>query len=164
MSRAASTQGRSRIHGIRVDVGAQLRPHIGVHHEVDARTRLPEAEYRARLSEVDARIRARTSPSEPTLDDAADLFGDLPALWAEAEPDERRRLVAPLIERVYLDLDSRQVGAFTPLPAFRSLLRATRHNAESRAVILTGDAAMSPLMLAWWRRGSAQLPHPYRLS
>ena len=78
--------------------------------------------YRARLSEVDARIRAKTTSSEPTLDDAAELFSNLPALWEAAEPDERRRLVAPLIERVYVDLDSSLVGAFTPSLALRSLL------------------------------------------
>ena len=55
--------------------------------------------------------------------DAAELFGNIPAFWEEAEPGERRRPVAPLIERVPLDLESKRIGAFTPSPAFRSLLQ-----------------------------------------
>ncbi len=115
---------------------------------------LPEAEYRGRLAEIDARIRARTAPSEPTLGDAAELFGDIPALWEEAGPEERRRLVAPLIERVYVDIESKRVGAFTPSPAFRSLLAAaTQRRSQSRAVILSPDETRSPEIMAWWRRG-----------
>ena len=120
---------------------------------------IPEAEYRARLRGLDALIRARATPSEPTLDDAASLFNDIPALWAEAGAEERRRLVAPLIERVYLDLESKRVGAFTPSPAFRSLLKgAVQRRTQSRAVILTADETESPEILAWWRRGRIELP------
>ncbi|MCC6237291.1 MAG: recombinase family protein [Dehalococcoidia bacterium] len=117
-----------------------------------------EAEYRVRLAEVDARIRAKTTASEPTIDEAAALFRDVPAMWAEAEPDERRRLVAPLIERVYVDIESRRIGAFTPSPAFRSLLQgALQRTRGSQAVILSPDETESLEMMAWWRRGRPQL-------
>ena len=120
---------------------------------------LPEAGYRARLAEIDARIRARTAPSEPTLGDAAELFGDIPALWEEAGPEERRLLVAPLIERVYVDIESKRVGAFTPSPAFRSLLAAaTQRRSQSRAVILSPAETRSPEIMAWWGRGRIELP------
>ena len=96
-----------------------------------------EGEYRARLAEVDARIRATSTTGAPAVEDAAELFENLPALWEEAEPDERRRLVAPLIERVYVDLGSERVGGFSPSPAFRSLVEAAVRRSDSKAVILS---------------------------
>jgi len=94
-----------------------------------------------------------TTDRHPKFHDLRDI------LWAEAEPDERRRLVAPLIERVYVDIESRRIGAFTPSPAFRSLLQgALQRTRGSQAVILSPDETESLEMMAWWRRGRIELP------
>ena len=65
------------------------------------------------------------------------LLSDLPSLWSEATPDERRRLVAPLIERVYIDVESKRVSGIVPAPAFRALLEAAmQRTADCPAVLL----------------------------
>ncbi|MGB2695641.1 MAG: recombinase family protein, partial [Dehalococcoidia bacterium] len=73
-----------------------------------------EAEYRRRLGDIDAQIEAAHPASLPSVEEAAALFGDLPALWEEANSEERQRLVAPLIDRIYIDLQERLVAAIVP--------------------------------------------------
>lgn len=142
--------------GPSVDALKEQRKRLGRVYMDEA---ISDVEYRDRLTMLDARIRAKASASQPTLEAAAELFGNLPVLWEEAQPDERRRLVAPFIERVYVDLRSKRIGAFTPSPAFRSLLQGgLERTNRSNAVILTPDEMESPEMLAWWRRGRVELP------
>jgi hypothetical protein len=81
-----------------------------------------EAEYVVRLNGIDARIRLAQPVSQPTVEEAASLLTDLPGLWQEATNEERRRLIAPLIERVHVDVEFRRINAITPAPVFRSLL------------------------------------------
>ena len=50
--------------------------------------------------------------------------------------DERRELVGPLIERVYVDIGSRRIGAITPAPQFGSLLAHAVRAAPDAAVHL----------------------------
>jgi hypothetical protein len=109
------------------------------------------------VAEVDARIRAKSLASAPTVEDAAALFANLPALWDEAGPQERRRLVAPLIERVYVDLESKRLGGFAPSSAFRSLRKRAVRRSDSEAVILSPDEPESLESVGWWRRGRISL-------
>ena len=45
-------------------------------------------------------------------------------LWNEATPEERAQLIRPLIEKIYVDIDTKKVTAFKPAPAFRALFNA----------------------------------------
>ena len=94
------------------------------------------AEYEARLAALDAEI-AFAAGSEPVeADEIAALLADLPSLWAEATPDERRRLIGPFIERVYIDVESKRISGIVPVPAFRALLdTAIRKTADCSAVL-----------------------------
>jgi hypothetical protein len=68
--------------------------------KVYLRGRMSDAEYEAQLDEIDAQLRL-TNPMElPTLEEAAQLFENIPQLWEEATPEERRNLMSPLVERV----------------------------------------------------------------
>jgi hypothetical protein len=50
------------------------------------------------------------------------LASRVPSLWEEATPEERRRLLIPLVERVYVDISTKRVGAIVPASGFRLLL------------------------------------------
>ena len=120
-----------------------------------------DTEYETRLAAIDSQIRAAQPISSPSIEEAARLFSDLPALWTEAAPDERRRLIAPLIERVYVGIDTRRVGAITPSPTFRALLeRGVERATSADCVVLTPAEAQDPdrNWCGWWRRGSLKLP------
>ena len=118
-----------------------------------------DAEYEERLSEIDHQLSLTTSLELPSLEEAGLLFGNIPQLWNEATPEERRKLISPLIERVYVDIDSKLIGAVKPVPAFARLLDAAMTNSESSALVLLSEDETERLKdWSWWRRGRVELP------
>jgi hypothetical protein len=81
-----------------------------------------EEAFNRKLADLDAQIRAAQPVSQPGLEDAVALLSDLPGLWQEATSQERQRLMAPLIERAYIDVEPRRIAAIVPTPAFGPLL------------------------------------------
>ena len=118
-----------------------------------------DAEYKAKLAEIEAQI--RTAQPAPILKvaECLALFKDLPALWAEATPEERSRLIAPLVERVYIDVETRWVAAITPAEGFGSLVKEVLEQPDwSACVLLPAEAANQSDWWTWWRRGRIELP------
>ena len=102
-----------------------------------------------RLAAIEERGQEALRPSTPAFDEAMELFSDMPALWERAASEERRRLVAPLIERVYLDIDSRRIGAITPSPEFKALIdHALEPTTEPEVVLVPPESAED---LSSWR-------------
>ena len=136
-----SADWRKRIAGYTVDAGER-----GIDSLQESRQRLVRAyadggfslaEYEARLAAIDVEIRhaAGTTPIE--VDAVASLLSDLPALWAEATADEQRRLVAPIVERVFVDVETKRISGLVPMPGFRTLLGAgMQKTADAAAVLL----------------------------
>ena len=114
--------------------------------------------YKARLSDLDARIARANAVVPPTYAEAAALFQKIPNLWKEATAEERRRLLSPLIERVYVDMELKLVGAITPSPAFRALLQCAVQKSGSNVVLVSKDDMESLGVWSWWRRGRIELP------
>jgi len=83
-----------------------------------------DQEYKVRLAEIDRQIEQTSVITPPAIEDAVKLFEDLPMLWNEATPEERRMLVKSLVELVYVDLQTKRVTAVKPTPAFRALFGA----------------------------------------
>ncbi len=119
---------------------------------------ITDAEYEAKLAELDARLRLTEIVELPTLEEAASLFGAIPQLWEEATPDERRKLISPIVERVYVDMESSRIGAIVPAAGFRRLLAVAMVTAESSAAMLLSDDDADRLKVwSWWRRGRVEL-------
>jgi hypothetical protein len=113
-------------------------------------------------SEGGVQLRRRPTPrrdARECVEEAAELFQNIEILWKEATPEERRRLISPLIERrVYVDMDLKLIGAITPTPAFRGLIQCAIKKSHSKVSILT-DADEERLdVWSWWRRGRINLP------
>ena len=118
---------------------------------------IQEDEYQRRLAVIDGQVRAAQPTSLPNVQEAAGLFNDLPALWAGATNEERQRLLAPLIDRVYVDVELHQVAAITPAPAFRTLLEgALTRSRHAACLVMSPDQAAR--WWRWWRRGRIELP------
>ena len=116
-----------------------------------------DAEYEELLSEIDRQLSLTTPIEPPSLEEAGQLFENIPQLWSEATPEERRKLISPLIDRVYVDIDSKLVGAVKPNPAFAKLLDVARINADASALILLSDDEADRLQVwTWWRRGRVE--------
>ncbi len=104
------------------------------------------AEYEARLAAIDAEIRHAAGTTPVEVEEVAALFGDLPGLWAEATPDERRRLVAPIIERAFVDVASKRISGIVPMPGFRTLIEAGMpRTADAAAVLLPPEYSPAAL-------------------
>jgi hypothetical protein len=94
----------------------------------------------------------------PSYEEAAQLFENIDSLWKEATPEERRKLISPLIERVYVDLELKLVGAITPTPAFRALLQCAVQKSDSPVWVGSQEEMESLGVWSWWRRGRIELP------
>ena len=118
-----------------------------------------DKEYEEKLAEIDVRLRLTENVELPTLEEAASLFEDIPQLWEEATPEERRKLISPIVERVYVDMESSMIGAIVPTTGFRRLLEGAMMTAENPAVILLSEDESDRLKVwSWWRRGRVELP------
>ena len=82
-----------------------------------------DEEYNCRLAEIDRQLEQACVVTPPAIEEAVALFSDIPLLWNEATPDERKRLLGTLIETVYVDLKTKHVTAVKPTPAFKTLFR-----------------------------------------
>ena len=121
-----------------------------------------DAEYTARLSAIDVQVRAATAACAPTYEEAAALFSDMPALWERATHAERRQLLEPLIERVYMDIDSGLIGGIVPTPGFRLLLADVLEPAESSrvAVLTVQDTGNNMSRVGLVETGENRTPRP----
>ena len=52
-----------------------------------------DAEYETKLREIEASLRLTEQVELPTLEEATQLFRDIPQLWKEATPEEQRKRV-----------------------------------------------------------------------
>ncbi len=112
------------------------------------------AEYKDKLAAVDGQIRSAQPASMIKVGECVALLNDLSVRWSEATQEERSRLVDPLIERVYIDIETRRIGAITPASGFRSLLEGALDRPDwSACVLLPAEAANQPEWWTWWRRG-----------
>lgn len=118
-----------------------------------------DVEYKAKLADVEAQIRQAQPAPLVRIEECLGLFQDLSALWCEATLEERSRLIAPLVERVYVDIETRRVAAITPAEGFDSLLNGVLQQPDwSSCVLLPAEAANQPDWWTWWRRGRIELP------
>ncbi|MFC1935638.1 hypothetical protein ACFLX9_02615 [Chloroflexota bacterium] len=98
---------------------------------------------------------------------AGRLIEDLPRLWAEANLEERRKLLLTMLDAVYVDTkESRPIVAIKPKPAFAPIFQVAVAREGSGVVLLKEEGL--PLSLpepseagpstpcSWWRRGWSQ--------
>jgi site-specific DNA recombinase len=116
-------------------------------------------EYEAKLAEIEARRRLAQPATAIRVDECMALLQDLAALWGEATLEERGRLIAPLIERAYVDVETKGLCAITPAEGFDSLLRGVLEQPDrSACFLLSAEVANQPDWWTWWRRGGIEPP------
>src|SRR5690606_29837369 len=118
---------------------------------------LSDTEYEARIAEIDERVQRAAIPNGPSYEEAASYFADMSTLWERADTEERRRLVSPLVERVYLDIESKRIAALKPTPEFRLLIEhALEITDDPRVVLVPPEMAEDLTKWRWWRRGRVE--------
>ena len=119
---------------------------------------LSDSQYKARMAEVGDAIRLATAVAPPSYEEVVKLFENIEWLWKEATGEERRRLISPLIERVYVDMELKLVGAIRPTPAFRALLQCAVQKSGSDVFLVSQGDLERAGVWSWWRRGRIELP------
>jgi hypothetical protein len=118
-----------------------------------------DGEYEQKLAEIERRRRLAQPVASIRVEECVALLNDLPALWAEATLEERGRLIAPLVERAWIDVRSKSLCAITPAEGFDDLLNAAVAQADgSDCLLLPAEVANQPDWWTWWRRGRIELP------
>ena len=121
------------------------------------------ADYEARMAALDSEIRLAEADVPLEATEVAGLLRDLPGLWQESTPDERRQLVAPLVERVYVDVAAKRLCGIVPVPAFRALLEAgMKRTAGSSAVLIAPSDSPAQGILELVETGENRTPRPER--
>jgi site-specific DNA recombinase len=116
-------------------------------------------EYEAKLAEIEARRRLAQPAPMIRIDECVALLKDLVTLWDEATLEERGRLIAPLIERAYVDVETKRLRAITPAEGFDSLLQGVLEQPDwSACFLLPAEVANQPDWWTWWRRGGIEPP------
>ena len=119
---------------------------------------MSDAQYRHRKADLQRQLQAADLTIAPTYNEAAELLTNLDLLWKEATAEERSKFLTPLVERVYVDLELKRIGAICPTPGFRALLQNAVERSESDCVLIS-DTELSELGdWSWWRRGGVEPP------
>ncbi|GMU39445.1 MAG: recombinase [Chloroflexota bacterium] len=107
------------------------------------------SEYETRLGQLDRAIHLAKQQPSVEMEEVAALLGNLPELWREAQPDERRRLVAPFLSGVYIDVASRMIAGLLPREPFRALLECAVDRVDGAPVVILppGETAAQSMEL-----------------
>ena len=81
-------------------------------------TGMSDAQFKHRKAELEEQLKAASAVVPPSYEESDALLSNLEGVWEEATAEERRKLVSPLIERVYMDMDLKLVGRLLRLQRF----------------------------------------------
>ncbi len=113
---------------------------------------------------IDQEMGSLVVPKASAAEEAGYLLERLPALWREADLDERRRLLLNMLEAVYVDTqEEKRVVAIKPKAPFRPVfLVATTREGSELTLVKDLSPALPPeanpsIPCLWWRRGGGEL-------
>jgi site-specific DNA recombinase len=99
-------------------------------------------------------------PQANAAEEAGKLIMNLPKLWIEANPDERRKLLLSMLDAVYVDAkEEKRIVAIKPKPPFIPVFHVATTKERSGVILLKEPLADFPeAPCLWWRRGRVELP------
>ena len=97
-------------------------------------------------------------------EEAGRLLSNLPALWRDADLEERRKLLLAMLDAVYVETkELKQVVAIQPKPAFGPVFQVATSR-EGCGVVLIKESPQTAGEpgetdpCSWWRRGRLHIP------
>jgi len=121
----------------------------------------PDEEYHRQKRLMEMELESLVVPQANAAEEAGKLLSDLPKLWAEANLDERRKLLLTMLDAVYVDAkEDKCIVAIKPKPAFRPIFQVATTREDSGVYIINEPPEVTPeaRMCFWWRRGRVKLP------
>ena len=91
-------------------------------------------------------------PAADAAEEAGKLILNLPKLWAEANQEEKRKLLLSMLDAVYVDAkQSKSIVAIKPKPPFKPIFQVAASREGSDINIVYQPFKARPCF--WWRRG-----------
>ena len=122
----------------------------------------PEDQYRQGKRRLELELESLVVPEVSAAEEAGRLLSDLPALWQEANLEERRELLVGMLDAVYVETkEFKQVVAIQPKPAFAPVFQVVTAREGSGVVLIKGSPQTSfesgeTDLCSWWRRGRVE--------
>ena len=121
----------------------------------------PDAEYHRQKRLLEMELESQVLPQVNAAEEAGKLVLDVPRLWAEANLEERRRLLLTMLDAVYVDAkEEKRIVAIKPKPPFRPVFEVATTKEGSGVILLREPPEETPEAQScfWWRRGRVELP------
>jgi len=119
----------------------------------------PDEEYHRQKRLLEMELESLVVPGADATEEAGKLIRDLPRLWAEANLEERRRLLTAMLDAVYFDTKQvRSIVAVKPKPPFRPIFRVAASREGSDIRIINEPLEGSSVFLV--ETGESRTPRP----
>ena len=130
----------------------------------------PEDQYRQGKLRLELEMESLVVPEVSAAEEAGRLLSDLPALWRDADLEERRKILLGMLDAVYVETkELKQVVAIQPKPAFGPVFQVATSREGSGVVLIkeSPETAGEPRetdLCSWWRLGRVELHLKHRLA
>ena len=119
----------------------------------------PDQEYNRQKKLLEMELESLVVPQADAAEEAGKLIRDLPKLWAEANPDEKRGLLLSMLDAVYFDAKkTRSIVAVKPKPPFKPVFQVAVSRRGSDIRILNEPFEGSSVFLV--EAGESRTPRP----
>ena len=122
----------------------------------------PEDQYRQGKRRLELELESLVVTEVSAAEEAGRLLSDLPALWRDANLEERRKLLLGMLDAVYVETkELKQVVAIQPKAAFGPVFQVATAR-EGCGVVLIKESPQTSFepgetdSCSWWRRGRAR--------
>ena len=118
----------------------------------------PDEEYHRQKKLLEMELESLVVPQANAAEEAGKLIMNLPRLWAEANLEERRKLLLTMLDAVYFDAKkTKSIVAVRPKPPFKPIFQvaATKEGSDIRII---NEPLSKARPCFWWRRGRVELP------
>jgi site-specific DNA recombinase len=119
----------------------------------------PDEEYHRQKRLLEAELESLVVPQANAAEAAGRLIQDLPKLWAEANLEERRKILLAMLDAVYVDAkEEKRIVAIKPKPPFRPVFQVATTKEGSGVILLSEPPENAPEARScfWWRRGRVE--------
>ena len=97
----------------------------------------PDEEYHRQKKLLEMELESLVIPQANAAEEAGKLIMDLPRLWANANQEERRKLLLTMLDAVYVDAKkAKSIVAIKPKPPFKPVFQVAASRKESNIRIL----------------------------
>jgi site-specific DNA recombinase len=119
----------------------------------------PDEEYQRQKKLLEMELESLVIPQANAAEEAGKLILNLPKLWANANVEERRKLLLTMLDAVYVDAkNTKSIIAIKPKPPFKPVFQVAASREGSKIRIINEPLEGSSVFLV--ETGESRTPRP----